>query len=156
MLPENAQKAFDLGRLVRDVRENYDGGGRSFYEDWAYGRLPKLSSDSADLVARWEMNSPLQNGFYQAGRHSDALPELTSGTRFGNAPKEGRSWNYREQEWEPGVSMATADHLNFADYVWPDPFNKNRPLVSYQGYLLPMKGSDDEPLMIGLRQLSGK
>lgn len=28
------------------------------------------------------------------------------GYRYGKAPEGGRSWNYRENEWEPGVSMA--------------------------------------------------
>ena len=28
------------------------------------------------------------------------------GYRYGEAPEGGRSWNYRENEWEPGVSMA--------------------------------------------------
>lgn len=28
------------------------------------------------------------------------------GYRYGEAPESGRSWNYRENEWEPGVSMA--------------------------------------------------
>lgn len=28
------------------------------------------------------------------------------GYRYGEAPEGGKSWNYRENEWEPGVSMA--------------------------------------------------
>ena len=32
------------------------------------------------------------------------------GYRYGEAPKYGRSWNYREQEYECGVSMASVGY----------------------------------------------
>ena len=32
--------------------------------------------------------------------------KIIVGYRYGEAPECGRSWNYRESEWEPGVSMA--------------------------------------------------
>lgn len=151
--PRWAQDAFDLGRLVRDAKEVHPVKGRAFYEDWAYGRIPKLTEDQFNSVNRWDMNDPNRNAFYLSGAHGDDLPVWTSGTRYGFAPKDGRSWNYREQLYEPGVSMASVEHPRFADWKWFDAFNKDRPVLPYEGYLLPMKGTDDEPLMVALQRL---
>lgn len=37
---------------------------------------------------------------------SDIVGLPIVGYRYGEAPEEGRSYNYRDQEWEPGVSLA--------------------------------------------------
>jgi hypothetical protein len=144
--------AFDWGRRVRDAAGT-PRPGRGFYEKWAYGGVPSLPEKNFDIVASWEGSAPNKNAFYLSGLMGDELPVFATGSRYGNAPSGGRSYNYREQIFEPGVSMAKVEHPNFKDWEWFDAFNKNRPIVPYEGYLLPMKGSDDEPLMVALRKL---
>jgi hypothetical protein len=50
--------------------------------------------------------------------------------------------------------MARVDHPDFKDYEWADMGgNRKRPVYQYEGWLLPFKGTDDEPLMFGLKPI---
>ena len=41
----------------------------------------------------------------------DIIGMTIVGYRYGVAPESGRSYNTREQEWEPGVSMASVGYI---------------------------------------------
>lgn len=147
--------SFELGKRVSTAMENWDRWSSptmNFYEDWMRGHIPTLQPDEFDLVNRM---GPINNAFFESGRQGYEMPTYTTGKRFGDVPPSGVSWNYREQNPELGVSMAQVDHPKFADYEWADMGgNRQRPVRSYKGWLLPMTGSDDEPLMVGLKPVA--
>jgi hypothetical protein len=147
-------EAYKLGQRMREARANWSASRSptgSFDHDLAYGHVNGISEAEAEGI---NYLPPVLDAFYQSGSQGLAQPSFTRGSRFGDAPKDGRSWNYREQEYEPGVSIARVDHPDFKDYEWADMGgNRQRDLRHYEGWLLPLKGSDDEPLMVGLKAI---
>lgn len=156
-------RAYQLGKDVRAAKINWrweDSPTGSFENDLAYDHLPKAGFTIEDIARMESGRDPVQSGFYLAGRRDYSLPIFATGHRFGEAPKDGRSWNYQTNEYENGVSMAGVDHPDFKDYFWADmggvgvpggKSNRARPRVDYEGWLLPWRGSDDEPLMVGVK-----
>ena len=157
-IPENLQSMYALGKKVGDARKSWsrsESHTGNFLTDWAYGHLPNLSEREFTIANGF--NDPVAHGFYEAGRQGHELPQWVRGARFGDIPKEGVSWNYRENTPEHGVSMVSVEHPDFSNYQWADmglgPGQRisQRPLSKYEGWLLPFRGGDDEPLMVGLR-----
>ena len=154
-IPSNLQKAYQAGIAVQRAADAEGSDVLSFLTDHAYNPRPGIPS--IEYLAQLNDN-PTMNAFYHAGEKGYAMPRLVTGQRYGDAPLAGASYNYREQTPELGVSMAKVDAQEFSDYQWADFFNKNRPIKSFEGWLLPkpMTGSDDEPLMVGLRKIANK
>lgn len=68
--------------------------------------------------------------------------------RFGAIPENGISYNYRDNECERGLSVAwlkghkkEAKNRNMAEFA-------DREVVRVEGLLLPVTGSDGEPLIL--------
>jgi Inorganic Pyrophosphatase len=160
MLPsKDLQDAYALGQKQKAARAEWSRDTSptgDFHRDWAYGHIPGLSSAEFDRLVDMENGDPVGRSFYESGRLGLEQPVWTRGSRFGELPKEGVSRNHQSNEPEFGVSMAAAEHPDFKDYIWADMGgNRKRPVSHYEGWLLPFKGSDDEPLMVGLRNISG-
>lgn len=73
---------------------------------------------------------------------------VVSGYRYGNIPQSGISHNYRDNESERGLSMASVEG---SEEGWLTKMlfeGTSRPTVEAMGILLPFTGSDGEPLII--------
>lgn len=72
---------------------------------------------------------------------------IVSGYRYGDVPTDKASYNYRDEHWEPGVSLAALDgEEEIGSAIW---FG-DRKKVNVTGLLVDDKGSDGEPLIIPL------
>ena len=67
--------------------------------------------------------------------------------RYGNLPEGGRSHNYRDDIKEYGVS---ASNIKGEKEIGSVIFFCDRKKIEFQGILLPITGSDNEPLILPL------
>ena len=65
------------------------------------------------------------------------------GYRFGEAPQSGRSYNYRENEWEPGVSMASVGFDKEIGSFAVSEAGANRKKFYYVGTICGTGGDDE-------------
>lgn len=75
------------------------------------------------------------------------------GYRYGEAPESGRSWNYRENEWEPGVSMAQVGFDKEIGSFAVSESGNNRKKIYYIGTICG-QGGDDEICLSDVRRIS--
>ena len=154
--PPDALRAYELGQKVAAAKSRHIDDGTptgDFYNSWADGRvggLPPLE----DVIYGIEKN-PLLNGFMKTGEQGQSLPVYATGYRHGPAPKSGVSTNFaNDGRPELGVSMAKVNHPDFADYNWYPITNKAlADPVHYEGWVLPSRGADGEPLMVGPKEI---
>ena len=76
------------------------------------------------------------------------------GYRYGEAPECGRSWNYRDNEWECGVSMASVGYDKEIGSFAVSSSN-NRRKFYYIGTIVGT-GGDDEICLSNVRRISYK
>lgn len=80
-------------------------------------------------------------------------PIHTVGYRYGSAPKDGQSYNTRDNQHEAGVSMASVAGLpecrSFATMSSRD----NRKKAYYEGDVVGF-GGDDEPLVVNIKAIT--
>ncbi len=87
--------------------------------------------------------------FLAAGLSREHQPFWTWGWRLGTLPASGRSWNYRDKQWEPGVSMMRVEGAYTPFPVIFAAFNAaGRSRIYAAGWLvMHRRGSDGEPLL---------
>lgn len=119
-----------------------------FWTMMSYGELGKHPN-----LWRW-MDDLDMADFFSMGYNGHPLPMLVRGWRYGNIPTSGRSYNARDDKREQGVSMVwvetgeeTADSVSLM-FIKP-----GRAVVWAEGWLLPWKGSDGEPLLFDARKI---
>lgn len=75
------------------------------------------------------------------------------GYRYGEAPEGGHSWNYRENEWEPGVSMAQVGFDKEIGSFAVSDAGTSRKKYYYIGIICG-QGGDDEICLSDVRRIS--
>jgi len=140
--------AYIIGKKTRDVNPDLN--------TWAYTDEYKDTLGSFP----WEENrTPAWEAFYRAGKLNREEPVMAIGSRYGEIPERGTSFNYRDQINERGVSMADVQNSNTAE--WGDPISKmiiegyGRPKINVGGYLIDDVGADGEPLLVAAKRLAG-
>lgn len=74
------------------------------------------------------------------------------GYRYGEAPENGRSWNYRENQYEPGVSMAQVGFdKEIESFAVSDASNRKK--FYYIGTICG-QGGDDEICLSNVRRIT--
>jgi len=145
--------AYVIGQKLRAAADAADDQSktanyRSACMYWSYGWYTGLP----DADAYFGSDDAGVQGFLLAGWLGLEGPEIATGTRLGNVPPSGRSRNYRDGEWERGVSMLTVNgSCAVSDgtfELWQQLAGADRPLVHVRGILLPFLGSDGEPLLV--------
>ncbi len=116
--------------------------------DILYGDM--LGKDAPDSAM---YGNHAENAFFEMGRRGHPMPEQTTGMRFGGADAEGRSHNYADDKAELGVSFAKVAHPSAADYEWYNMGGSSGEPRHYRGWLLGERGSENEPLMVGLQKI---
>ena len=75
-------------------------------------------------------------------------PQYVSAIRIGEVPKDGKSFNFRDQFFEPGVSVLSLEGQKRTDNQTFDKFNSGKK-IRVHGYLHFKTGSDGEPIIVG-------
>jgi len=97
------------------------------------------------------------NFFFDCGYYGHSFPEIVHGWRYGNIPESGRSYNYRDQKPEHGVSVMEVYGLENGSTDKVSLMfigTQNRNVVKVAGYLNPLKtGSDGEYLLVDAKEV---
>lgn len=75
--------------------------------------------------------------------YQDIAGETIVGYRYGEAPESGRSWNTRENCYEPGVSMASVGYLEEIRSFAVEAYG-GEDIHYYRGRVVAETGGDDE------------
>ena len=153
---------YDIIEKEVKVKELF-GNGDSLHE---YGYYPETTkqSDSIDLSNIPEELRPLAEEAkkYKTLKEftSDHIEKITDdfykgskkivavGYRSGNAPKSGRSFNTRENEFEHGVSLIGVNNLPpVRSFAISGAREQGRDIKFYKGEIIKETGGDDEFLM---------
>ena len=76
------------------------------------------------------------------------------GYRYGEAPEGGLSWNYRENEWEPGVSMAQVGFDKEIGSFAVSDAGTSRKKFYYMGTICGQTGGDGEICLSDVRRIT--
>lgn len=131
----------------------------------------KLSNKYNDIQYAWineeveelmgfASNSDNDYLFFVAGFNNAEIPTWVSGWRYGKAPENGKSHNYKDDKPEMGVSMMEVITQDKKTLKTQDEISKlfiitdNREVYKYEGWLNTVKrGSDGEPLLYGVKEV---
>lgn len=133
-LKKSWQHALDLGRKL---------SGKYATEEAA---LRSLDMDELESVIGWATGQFFTAGFN--GRD----PEWVEAVRYGEIPEGGRSINWADHSWEPGVSCVRIlrDGISTNSlYDYTLGLYGGRELIKVAGWWLGQSGSDGEPCLIG-------
>jgi len=136
------EKAYELGKSLKTKFDADDLNTAMRYYDSEITDIIESNINIYDSNLLWLVDLGFQG--YEK-------PEIVTGWRYGNLPKGGYSYNYREDRKEKGCSVAWLDNQNSEtiDLVSLAFIADGRSLVHVRGYLNPMsKGSDGEPLLM--------
>ena len=97
-------------------------------------------------------NDDLRGASWEAGFNDDPKFVWAEGWRLGDVPKSGRSYNYRDNHPEPGVSMMEVRDEYGNKYSTEDALSaafisRRDKRVEYSGWLVGF-GSDGEPCLL--------
>ena len=93
--------------------------------------------------------TPVLEAAYDLGREGIEIDfeNIVIAERYGELPESGVSYNYRDGYKDKGVSAASIKGEEpVGSYIW---FTDNVK-IEFKGVLLPVKGSDGEPLLLPL------
>lgn len=100
-----------------------------------------------DGSASWSYYTPVLQMAYNLGLDGVNLSDapVVSGYRYGKVSEHGLSFNYADQKTEKGLSLAAIDgQPECSSVIW----FRDRAKVAVSGVLLPLTGSDNEPLIL--------
>lgn len=142
------ESAIATGRKIRIVMEREDWDMHELMNEWAHGDIAQEIGAYPNHCdwEWWGMMEAVAKGWE---------PRIVRGWRYGEIPADGRSFNYRDNEPEDGVSlMELEDGCGSQDAISAMFIEaQDRPIVWCEGYLLPHRGSDGEPLICGARKI---
>jgi len=142
------ESAITTGKKIHAIREERDMEMSEIMDEWAYG-------DLADEVGSYPNHCDIEWWTMMEAAAKGWNCRIVRGWRYGEIPAEGRSYNHRDNEPESGVSlMALEDGTGTQDAISAMFIEaESRPVVWCEGYLLPHRGSDGEPLILGARKI---
>jgi len=140
---ERFNKRFDEGEKIK---KKYNG--KTEYEIWN-----EMSQEEIDLYSNL---GPVSEAFFLSGLRGEPSPRFTTGWRFGRAPDSGKSINYAENRPEKGVSFMETRESDKIKGMYELLSKKETKPFFYAGYELYSKGSDGEPLMVGLKEIKSE
>jgi len=158
-LPAWADEIYKFGKLASE-------NGRfetvkEYHRAASYGDAidPKRGSVTESALRYWDgSDGTLANYIFEQGLKGKEIGPFVFAERIGNAPERGYSLNYRDQTGERGVSVLglldpSKGLVKQNDGTFELFNDGERKFVG--GFLTPFKGSDGEPLLIGI-QFDGK
>ena len=143
-MTEKLEKLYQAGKEVAAAGRNVDS--EAFWIDVAYDAdgIPQIIKDAFEAGM-----TDLETAFFEAGAFGHELPVRVSGWRYGDLPRNGKSWNFRDQRYERGVSMAFVDGIGDTSDGTYAMFNgTGRKKVRCSGWMIGFRGSDNEPIIV--------
>ena len=137
-LKKSWKRAWDLGHEMAKRFED---------EDSSINAMPiDALEDFAEITG--------YDAFFHAG-FIGREPELVEAIRYGEIPAAGRSINWAENTWEPGVScvkiIRTAEDANYQSIYAMT--LQDRELIRVRGWYIGGSGSDGEPTIWGCEKI---
>ncbi|MFA5048634.1 MAG: DUF5661 family protein [Patescibacteria group bacterium] len=129
---------YDLGKRIAEKHPNQTVD--EWTENAMYGDYGKEEEDIAvKLATAWNHTS---NKFFDYGFAKKEIPNPVIAWRFGDIPKEGRSYNFAQQIREGGISTIKTSDNEKVGHVLQASINsvEDRPLVKMVGYKLEGSG----------------
>jgi len=169
--PADALRAYELGRALNEAVVAL-GGNLATYANtspeelarrarrgdapWAEKTLrgfalrqdadPSAALAALRAAANVLPRGDVEDAFWQHGARGWEPPRYVSAWRYGDLPPDGRSYNYRDQHTEPGVSVAGVVGGPEGFGQW----QRDRPKRWVCGWWREDRvGSDGEPLLVG-------
>ncbi|MDR0736338.1 MAG: hypothetical protein LBF51_05835, partial [Zoogloeaceae bacterium] len=142
-LPEDYERAHELGREMKKRYKNRAGLNAAIRE----GSIPK------ELERLFYSGSLTENSMFEDGFDGIDLPSrFVFAERIGDVPPNLKSYNYRYEFFEDGVSVLglldpESGLVRESDGMF-EIFNRDRKRFYVGGFLLDSRGSDGEPLII--------
>lgn len=121
---------------------------------WNLVLYDEYQDPEVDLKDLASPEMPVSNAFFMAGGAGNPLPSWETGWRYGQLPEGGRSRNFRDDRFEPGVSLAHLDGVGDTSDGTYRLFNNGGKKVEVAGWLIIPKGSDGEPILVGAIDIS--
>ena len=148
------RKVYEMGLKAKEIYEYTE----TFWRDAVYGNLPvEFSAEeqelAADIAADQYNNTHDLDQLFREGFRNANFPEIATGWRWGDIPEIGKSYNFRDDCYESGVSMAYVDGLGDTSNKIYNIFNGGGKKTFLIGLMLSVKGSDGEPLMIACKKI---
>ena len=148
------RQAYDMGQKAKEIYEYTE----AFWRDAVYGNLPvEFSAEeqelAADIAADQYNNTHDLDQLFREGFRGANFPEIATGWRWGEIPEVGKSYNFRDDFYESGVSMAYVEGLGDTSNKIYNIFNGGGKKTFLMGLMLSVKGSDGEPLMIACKKI---
>ena len=153
-----ASRAYDLGRKIHDAITDVERQlGHKIGEWRAYDLIMSGETGVSPEAYEWalaNLDDPEFSAFFEAGRQGNAAPRYVTGWRYGDPPECGRSYNYRDQLFERGVSLmqltSEPDEISPAARTFEMLNAEGRAKVHLGGWMVG-RGSDGEPVIVGAR-----
>ncbi len=148
------RQAYEMGQKAKEIYEHTE----TFWRDAVYGNLPvEFSAEeqelAADIAADQYNNTHDLDQLFREGFRNANFPEIATGWRWGEIPEIGKSYNFRDDYYESGVSMAYVEGLGDTSNKIYNIFNGGGKKTFLMGLMLSVKGSDGEPLMIACKKI---
>jgi len=106
-----------------------------------------------DEVPEWIWDSPVFRTAFESGRNGDPMLTYVSGWRYGDIPESGYSYNYREQQLEPGLSLMALTGEPPVKSLMTGV--QGRPIRWVEGWLITEPGGEGESLIVGAKYVEG-
>lgn len=140
-------EAYQAGRQL----SNKYKASSEYWQNVKHGIEPNLPNDLGDYIM---LNNDIAQMF-EIGFKKQALPPEVVAWRYGDIPKSGYSYNYRDSYPEAGTSVmqvkGRAKAKNFFELFEGQGKRKK---VYIRGHLLHKTGSEGEPLLIQPKKIS--
>lgn len=148
--PEEAIKLAE--KLVAEIRDFEERSGIDLFKSTMADFYTKFGRELEYMISdlcyqyppyMYDMVKEMING---------EEPEIVTAWRYGKVPERGTSYNYRDQEYEKGVSVLPYDGGKESAYY--KAFFGGAPLIRVRGIDFGYKGSDGEPLLFAAEEIT--
>jgi len=148
--PEEAIKVAE--QLVAEIRDFEQRSGINYYRPTDADMYSKYGDELGAIACDIEYQYTAYMSSMVRGIYNGAEPEIVTAWRYGKVPERGTSYNYRDQEYERGVSVLPYEGGKESAYY--KAFFGSAPLIRVRGVDLGYKGGDGEPLLFAAEEIT--
>lgn len=148
--PEEAIKLAE--KLVAEIRDFEERSGIDFFHPTDADLYSKFGDELGYIACDFEYQYPPYIYYMVKEMINGEEPEIVTAWRYGKVPERGTSYNYRDQEYERGVSVLPYEGGKESAYY--KAFFGGAPLIRVRGIDFGYKGSDGEPLLFAAEEIT--
>ena len=148
--PEEAIKLAE--KLVAEVRDFEERSGIDFFHPTDADLYSKFGDELGYISCDFAYQYPPYMYYMVKEMINGEEPEIVTAWRYGKVPERGTSYNYRDQEYERGVSVLPYEGGKESAYY--KAFFGSAPLIRVRGVDFGYKGGDGEPLLFAAEEIT--